>query len=122
MKKVALSLMAIAITFGSIAQKNNKHADHKPRMEKHEKHEDHDGGMDHEGGRGKEFKKLDLTDAQKSQMKVLQEDFRNQMKDLKNNTGLTREQLQERRKALALAHQQKVQAILTPEQRRQLES
>lgn len=100
-------------------------------------------GKGHGKGHGKMFKKLNLTDDQKAQIKALRDGFkqqnasaiaevkalrekmREQMKS-KDTEGAkaTREQLKAKMEALRPAHEQlreKIKAILTPEQRAQAE-
>jgi Spy/CpxP family protein refolding chaperone len=111
MKKIVLGLFALTMTFASIAQSKNQH-----RLEHKEFRK---GGM-HEGAGYME--KLNLTDAQKTQVKTINEDFRQQMQNLKNQGSLTVDQQKEKRQALAREHRDKLNAILTPEQRKQAEA
>jgi Spy/CpxP family protein refolding chaperone len=117
MKKLALGLFAIAITVASIAQTKDKQV-HKADKQKSEKHHGHHGKKD--GAKGHDFKeKLNLNEDQKEQLKAVREDFHKQLKDLKANTALTQEQKKDRMKELAQQQREKMQAILTPEQRQQ---
>ncbi len=60
--------------------------------------------------------KLDLTNDQKQQMKSINMDFKNSMKELKNS-NLSKEELKIKRKALHQERKQKIMALLTPEQK-----
>ncbi len=60
--------------------------------------------------------KLDLTSDQKQQMKSINMDFKNSMKELKNS-NLSKEELKIKRKALHQERKQKIMALLTPEQK-----
>jgi len=65
---------------------------------------------------GKMRADLNLTDSQKTQMKSLKESFRNEMKSLKENSSLSKEAKDQKRKEMATAHRDQVKSILTPEQ------
>ena len=68
----------------------------------------------------KMFKDLNLTDAQKAQVKDLHNSTREQMKALKQDQSLTKDQKRERMKALHLETQSKMSSILTPEQQQKM--
>ncbi|MBK7098009.1 MAG: hypothetical protein IPH58_06220 [Sphingobacteriales bacterium] len=57
---------------------------------------------------------LNLTDAQKQQMKALREDGQKQMKAIKNDNTLTQEQKREKMIAFQKEQRSKRQALLTP--------
>lgn len=108
MKKIALSLMAIAITFASIAQKHDKTG----------KHKDHKGKAGIEARHKGDFKadKLNLNGAQKAQVKAQNEQFKKQMEELKAS-NLSDDQKKVRRKEILDARRTQMAAILTPEQK-----
>lgn len=109
MKKIALGIIAVVLAFSSIAQTNNqKSSEHK---------EFHQGGKHFKGN--KNFEKLNLTDGQKSQIKALNETFRQQMQELNKNKGISADEQKERRKTLIKEHRENINSILTPEQRKQ---
>ena len=64
---------------------------------------------------------LNLTEAQKQQMKQVNDDFRQQMQDLNKNENITVKEQREKREALTQQHKANIQNILTAEQRQQLE-
>ncbi len=107
MKKIALAITALVIGFTSMAQTADSSGRHKEfhKMERH-------AGAQY-------LEKLNLTDDQKAQIKTLNDGFRQQMQDLKSNTGMSADDQKEKRKALMKEHKEKVEAILTPEQRKQ---
>lgn len=111
MKKIALSFMAIAISFASIAQSES--AEHKGHRKGANKE------FRHKGGRG--FEDINLSDAQKSQIKTLNENFRTQMKSLSSDKALSQDAQREKRKALKIEHRSQLLALLTPEQKKQWE-
>jgi Spy/CpxP family protein refolding chaperone len=119
MKRLALSLFALALTVASIAQNNNKQVPGADKQ-KHERHEGHAGKRD--GFKGHDLQeKLNLTDQQQQQAKALREDFKKQMSTLKEDKSLTDEQRKEKMKEMAKQQHEKMQSILTPEQKEQAE-
>ncbi len=127
MKKVVLGLMALAITVASVAQNNGKkgnngHKAHKSHKEvKHQdKHEDRDQDhRDHEKNR--DYKNDNLSAAQQNQHKIINENFRNSMKNLQQDITLSKEVKQQRKQVLIAEHKAQIHATLTPEQRSQWE-
>lgn len=106
MKKIFLSMLALSLTFGSFAQSQNKD-------QKQDKKEWRQNG-------NKEMQeKLNLTEAQKAQMKTLNENFRSQMQSLKADKNLGNEAQKQKRMELMKEHRTQVQSILTPEQKKQ---
>lgn len=107
-----IGMVAVALSFSAIAQKNgdSKKINQEQKETKHRKFKG-----------GENYEHLSLTDAQKQQLKSLNENFRQQMKDLHKQGNITVDQQKERRRALAKEHKDKVAAILTPEQRAQLD-
>ena len=103
MKKTALAIITILIGFSSIAQSADSTRHHKEfrKMER------------------KDSKKLNLTEDQKAQIKKLNETFRQQMQDLSKNTNVSADELNDKHDALIKDHKEKINAILTPEQRKQ---
>jgi Spy/CpxP family protein refolding chaperone len=71
-------------------------------------------------GQRQPFSKINLTDAQKQQMKLLNDDFRKQLHELNAKDNITVKEQRDQRNALLNAHRQKVQSILTPAQKDQL--
>ena len=108
MKKLVLGMMAAIITFSAMAQSADKATESK-EFRKGGKHARGNGNME----------KLNLSTEQKAQMKTLNEDFRQQMQDLKKDGNLSDEQQKQKRITLAKEHQQRVAAILTPQQKEQ---
>jgi periplasmic protein CpxP/Spy len=79
----------------------------------------------HREGRRAEFlerieQKLDLTDAQKAQIKPILQDARKQVQALRQDTTLTREQKHEKIEAIHQQVTDKLKGILTPEQMEKL--
>jgi len=65
---------------------------------------------------GKAKADLNLSEAQKSQMKNLREQFRADMKALKDDSSLSKDSKIQKRKELSSSHKEKVMSILTTEQ------
>jgi Spy/CpxP family protein refolding chaperone len=107
MKKISACMLALAITFSSIAQTGQPNNHKEAKTDKKEFKQD-------------AIDKLNLTDAQKAQIKPINDEFRQKMQDLKKNDNITVKQQREQREALVKEHQEKIKAILTPEQQNQL--
>lgn len=110
MKKISIALLALSLTFSGFAQK--KHDRLEKRNDKKELKHNRFKNSDN-------FKKLNLTDAQKSDMKSINENFRQQMKDLRQQGNITVNEQKQRREALVTDRKNKINAILTPEQKSQ---
>jgi Spy/CpxP family protein refolding chaperone len=101
MKRIITSAFVILLTIGAAnaqTTSTDKHAGHKKE-------------------RGMAADKLNLSADQKAQLKTLHEEQRKQMEELRNNSQLTAEQKQARRKELHDQFRTKSEAILTPAQR-----
>ncbi len=66
-------------------------------------------------------KKLNLTDDQRTRMQSLNENFKERMKELNKQDDITVKEQKERRLALVKEHRESLEALLSPEQRKQLE-
>lgn len=60
---------------------------------------------------------LNLSDDQKSRIVAILQDAKNQMQSQRGDKSLTREQKQERRRAMRAQIQDRINAVLTPQQR-----
>jgi Spy/CpxP family protein refolding chaperone len=85
----------------------------------------HDGPGPHQQfGNGREhhlpFNKLNLTDAQKQQLKQVNADFRQKMQTLNKNEDITVREQRAQRQSIAKAHKDAMMNILTLEQKNQL--
>lgn len=110
MKKLALATMAFVIGLSSMAQTSDSASSGHKKFRKMEKHTGE-----------RDFEKLNLTDDQKAQVKKINESFREQMEKVNKNTGISADQLKEKRRALAKDHKQKINEILTPKQKKQMQ-
>jgi Spy/CpxP family protein refolding chaperone len=101
MKKLFVSaLIAIAVVGSASAQ------DQHPRRE---------GGFGrHHNGA---FQQLNLTDEQKAEMKTINEDFKKQFAELQKNEDITVREWKSKMKSIREDHRNKVQQVLTDEQK-----
>lgn len=107
MHKLIIALSALILTAGGLqAQTNTSTRDATAKT--YAKH-----------GR-KEMTQLNLTDAQKKQAKEISESYRTQEKDLRSNTQLSKADLDKQLKALHRDQKEKMQGILTSDQKAQL--
>lgn len=70
---------------------------------------------------GDEFKNLNLSEDQKAQFKALNEEHRKQMSELQKNDNITVKEWNSKKDALRKDHREKMQSLLTTEQKAQLE-
>lgn len=110
MKKViTLSLSLLALTILSNAQRGGN-SQGGVRGQRTGQMRQHAGAL----------QKLNLSDAQKSQLKTSNEAFRNEVKTIKSNDNLTQGEAKTQLKAAAEKQKTSVQGILTTEQKAQL--
>jgi len=74
----------------------------------------------HQRGGGKELEKLNLSDAQKAQVKTINQEFRKKMQDLESKENITVKEQRNQQEALRKEHKSKIESLLTPEQKTQL--
>lgn len=116
MKNIFLSLIAITtIAFSAKAQENNSGKTENTTEQKKEYRNEYKR-FDHE----QIADKLHFTDEQKEQLKSINTDFKNRMEELKKE-NITEEQLKEKKQTLVKERMEKVQALLTPEQKIQMQ-
>ena len=111
MKRIIVSVLAIALTVTA------SQAQETPERK-------HDGVHRQEGSRkhhGKEIADLNLSEEQKAKFKALNTEHHKQMADLKKQDNITVKESKEKMEALRDDHHAKVLALLTPEQKNQLE-
>ena len=101
MKKIIISALVMLFAFGSVmAQEKTQEA---------KKHH------------GEQFSKmseeLNLSQEQKDQMKSINDEFRNQMQDLRKNENITVKEQKNRREELFKNHRERIQSILTADQK-----
>jgi len=67
------------------------------------------------------FKELNLTDGQKTEIKKINEDFRNKMQEINKNDNVTVKEMKEKKAALHKERQSAFLNVLTPEQKSKFE-
>lgn len=112
-KKIAAAALALAFVCSTQAQDipERKREDYKP----------HAGHGKHRRPPGMDFRQLNLTEAQKTQMKSNREDFRKKMEDLKKNDNITVKEWKSRMESLRKEQKTGMENILTKDQKAQLE-
>ncbi len=114
MKKIIVSVLALGFIATVQAQDipERKGEGFKP----------HSGpGMHHKKHGGMDFKALNLTEEQKSQMKSQRDAFRKQMDELKKNDNITVKEWKSRMETLRKDQKSKMEGILTADQKAKLE-
>ena len=112
MKKLILSALIVSMAIGVQAQEIKERKSDKPQ-----RHEKHPGKKGHHDA----MKQLNLTEDQKAKFKTQNENFRIQMAELKKNDGITVKESREKMASIRKEHKERTQAILTTEQKAQLE-
>ena len=111
MKRIIVSVLAIALTVTAVQAQEipeRKH-DGVHRQGGHKKHH------------GKEMADLNLSEEQKAKFSALNSEHHKQMAELKKQDNITVKESKEKMETLRKDHYAKVQALLTPEQKTQLE-
>jgi Spy/CpxP family protein refolding chaperone len=103
MKRIITSALVIMLTIGAAQAQTtpDKHAGHKKEH-------------------NKSFDDLNLSADQKARLQSIREDFKKQSADLKNNSSLSAEQKQIRRKQLHQQFRSQMETVLTPAQKEQM--
>ena len=119
MKRMTLSLLALAISFGIVQAQVKTTATPKEKGKQFQRHHDKPG-IRHRG-ETMYYKKLNLSDNQQQKVKSINEDFRSKISDLhKQEDTITAKEYREQMKALNKERHEKLQALLTPDQQKQL--
>ncbi|OSZ73541.1 hypothetical protein CAP36_16100 [Chitinophagaceae bacterium IBVUCB2] len=100
--------MAVAVQAQEIKDRKSERPQH---------HQKHPGKKGHHDA----MKQLNLTEDQKAKFKSQNEEMRKQMAELKKNDGITVKESREKMASIRKEHKEKTQAILTTEQKTQLE-
>lgn len=113
MKKLVFGAMAVALAFSVTAQTTEGN-DKKNEQRKEFRHRQFKDETN--------FDKLNLTDEQKTQIKTIDQNFKQQMKYLHKQGNLTVDEQKQKRQELANEHREKIVAVLTLEQRNRAET
>lgn len=117
MKKLITGLFAIAAFTVSASAQTQDNSDGQRRWDR-----DNVGQHQGRGDRGmRGMENLNLTDAQKQQIKSINEDFRTKMQALNQNGNITVNDSRAQRQQLMQDRKNKISAILTPEQKTKFE-
>ena len=108
MKKLLVGLFAVTVLAVSAQAQSDEG---KPAKAPHHKH--HKKEM---------AEKMNFTAEQKAQMKVIREESKKQMDELKKNDLITVREYRERQRKIEDTQKSKFQALLTPDQKKQLET
>lgn len=112
MKKIILSALIVSLALTINAQKIPER-----RSGEHGMHHK----MDQKKGHRMDLQNLNLTEDQKAKFKTQKESFRSQMEALKKNDNITVKEWKDKKEAISKAHKNKMQSILTPDQKAQIE-
>jgi Spy/CpxP family protein refolding chaperone len=113
MKKIILAMLVFSLAIAAKAQEIPERKHERPMIQEGHHGRHHMQGMD--------MKQINLTDAQKEQVKAQRESFRKQMEELKKNDNITVKEWKSRMETLRKDQKTKMQGILTAEQKAQLE-
>src|ERR1044072_7525676 len=79
--------------------------------------QDLSAGRKHHGGPQDVMAQLNLTDQQKTELKAIREDYKDQMTDLKKNEDITVREYKSRMETIRKDHRDKMQNLLTDDQK-----
>ena len=108
MKRIFVTMLALTLTAGVFAQSDNAKAN-KAKKE---------WRQNNKGDRKEMMKDLNLTESQRTQMKLLNEDFKNKMQSLKSDNSLSAEQVKQKRLELTKQHHSNIESLLTSDQKK----
>src|SRR5215218_3071593 len=104
MKRIISSALVIMLTIGAAQAQTTTDKTHEGHKKEH----------------NKSFNDLNLSADQKARLQSIREDFKKQSADLKNNSSLSAEQKQTRRKELNQQFRSQMETVLTPAQKEQM--
>jgi len=111
MKKIILTALLGAFAFVSIQAQDipeRKHEGYRPHAKERSHHK-------------KQMANLNLSEEQKTKFKALNEEHHKQLEELKKQDNITVKESRERMEKLRKDHHDKMQALLTPDQKAQIE-
>lgn len=121
MKKVTFVLLALAISFGIVqAQETTTPPKEQGRHQRNDQGYHGKPGIRHRDG-AMYYKRLNLTADQQQQMKSINEAYHSKMSDLrKQEAAISVKEYKEQMRTMGKERHEKLQAILTPDQKQQL--
>ncbi|HEX5025384.1 MAG TPA: hypothetical protein VFV68_08930 [Agriterribacter sp.] len=119
MKRIALPILALILSItGLSAQETNEATPKNESVDFQKRPGRH--GMGHSKG-NMDFKELNLSPDQQSQIKKINENFKNKMSELKKNEAtITVKDYKTQKQAFAKQRHEQMQKVFTPEQKEQL--
>lgn len=114
MKRIIIALSMLTLTMGLYAQQGNQRNNCRQRGERME--------PNRQANRAAQLKNLNLSESQKTEMKRLQQQFRQQQAELNKNESITVKEQRDARFEMAKNQRNKMKALLTPEQQQQLKT
>ncbi len=114
MKKI---LSLTAIIFAGFVTLQAQDVKSKEGKQKHAQHKKMGEKRQHQG---KMMKNIDFTEAQKAQMKAINEEHRQQMQELRKNENITVKEQRTQMAAIQKDHREKMQNLMTPEQKQEM--
>jgi len=118
MKNFLMTLSALTVmTVAANAQTKNDPGGAPGQQHAAHMHHNKSGYRMHNHHHHNMMTKLNLTDTQKQQVKDLNTDYRNQLKDLEKNEGITLKDYRVKKANLGQERRSKFQALLTPDQK-----
>jgi Spy/CpxP family protein refolding chaperone len=122
MKKYLMVLATLAIvTIGASAQIKRNSTDTTTQQHKMGMHRKQEYAMHKFHHHNMMMNQLNLTDAQKQQVKSINDDYRNQLKDLEKNDNITLKDYRFKKANLEQERKSKFQALLTTDQKNKIE-
>lgn len=112
MKRLLIPVLTLAMVYTANAQEIPERNAERPRM----------GQREGRPSAHKAMQDLNLTAAQKEQLKNEKDAFRKKMDELEKNDNITVKEWKAKRESLTKDHRAKVEAIFTPEQKAKMES
>ena len=121
MKKYLIALSAFTLmAFAVNAQSTNNSSDSLAAHETGKMHNKHGQYIHRHHRNFSAMQKLNLSDEQKQQVKAMNEDYRNKVKDLEKNANITLKDYRSQKADLEKERKEKFQDILTTDQKNQL--
>ena len=122
MKKYLMALASLTvITIGASAQIKRNSTDTTTQQHKMGMHRKQEYAMHKFHHHNMMMNQLNLSDAQKQQAKSINDDYRNQLKDLEKNDNITLKDYRSKKANLEQERKSKFQALLTTDQKNKIE-
>jgi Spy/CpxP family protein refolding chaperone len=121
MKKYLVALTAFTIiTIAATAQTKNSSTDNTSKQTHIQMHHKPGYGMHQFHHHGMMMNQLNLTDAQKQEAKSMNDDYRNQLKELEKNDNITLKDYRSKKASIEQERKSKFQALLTTDQKNKI--